>query len=185
MPYFKNKSGRKLVVGDNLSSHFSERVLKSCQENDISFVCLPPKTTHLLQPLDVSFFAPLKRYWRNILTHWKATSGRKHKTLIKSAFPNLLLKLYNKITENDTAAKNIQSGFEKWGLYPLNPDRPKSRLPRQTSSAEDVNNATSSAVLEILQEIRGGDQPTIEKKGRNDATYNLEKASQQRILTQK
>lgn len=38
IPYFKNKTGRNLVVDDNFSEHFSERVFKSCQENNISFV---------------------------------------------------------------------------------------------------------------------------------------------------
>lgn len=61
VPYARKKPGRKIVIGDNLSSHFSESVLKTCEEWNIIFVCLPPKTTHLLQPLDVAFFAPLKR----------------------------------------------------------------------------------------------------------------------------
>lgn len=163
LPYFKNKTGRKVIVGDNLSSHFSISVLKSCQENDIRFVCLPPNSTHLLQPLDVSFFAPMKRYWRSILTHWKTTIGRKHKTLTKTDFPKLLSKLYNRMTENDTAATNMKSGFEKCGLYPLNPNSPKSRLPRQTST-EDINNTVSSVVLDMLQETREGNEPTTKKK---------------------
>lgn len=122
-------------------------------------MCLRSKTTHLLQPLDVTFFATMKRYWRSVLTLWKATIGRKHKTLDNSALPESLLKFYNKITENNIALKNIKSGIEKCGLYPSNLDEPKSPLPRQTLST-NANNATSSVVLEILQEIRGGNQPT-------------------------
>lgn len=60
VPYARRQTGRIVLIGDNLSSHFSESVLKKCQELSITFVCFPAKSTHLLQPLDVAFFAPLK-----------------------------------------------------------------------------------------------------------------------------
>lgn len=71
LPYCKNLAGKKVLIGDNLSSHVSIHVLQACQRNNIDFVLLPPNGTHLLQPLDVSFFAPMKKAWRNILTDWK------------------------------------------------------------------------------------------------------------------
>ena len=58
--------GRKVIIGDNLSSHFSE-VLSLAAENDISFVCLPPNATHLAQPLDMAFYGPLKRNWHIVI----------------------------------------------------------------------------------------------------------------------
>ena len=45
--------GRKVVIGDNLSSHLSEEVIASCEEYNISLVFLPPNLTHLCQPLDM------------------------------------------------------------------------------------------------------------------------------------
>lgn len=159
VPFAKSKPGRKIVVGDNLSSHFSANVLNTCEELNIAFVCLPPKTTHLLQPLDVAFYAPLKKYWRAILTQWKKIEGRKHKTLIKSCFPRLLAKLKNKLTENGVGSNNLIAGFNKTGLYPVNAERPKSRLPRsQMGYDEETYNNTSEVVTDMLQEMRGSVQ---------------------------
>ena len=70
----KKQQGKKVLIGDNLSSHLSESVIKACNDNNISFVCLLPNSTHLLQPLDVAFFTPLKRLWRHLLRGCKQTS---------------------------------------------------------------------------------------------------------------
>ncbi len=56
LPHAKKLTGPKVLIGDNLSSHFSSDVLKLCSEYNICFVCLPSNSTHFLQPLDVSFF---------------------------------------------------------------------------------------------------------------------------------
>ncbi|CAK1599466.1 unnamed protein product [Parnassius mnemosyne] len=168
VPYTKKKPGRKIVIGDNLSSHFSENVLKKCEKLNISFVCLPPKSTHLLQPLDVALYGPLKHYWRTILTGWKKVEGRKHKTLVKDVFPKLLAKLMNKLMETNTGGKNVIAGFNKCGLYPINPERPKSRLPHSHDLLpEEIETAATSVVIEHLKEMRGlsaSDEPRRRKK---------------------
>ncbi|KAK3924666.1 Pogo transposable element with KRAB domain [Frankliniella fusca] len=64
LSWAKTVDGQKVVIGDNVSSHFSRRVFELCAENNIKFVCLPPNSTHLLQPLDVAFFSPLKSEWK-------------------------------------------------------------------------------------------------------------------------
>ena len=62
-------------------------VIHLCKVNDIRFVVLPPNFTHLLQPLDLSFFRPMKRAWRQTLSEWK----KNHKgTLPKSQFLSFL-----------------------------------------------------------------------------------------------
>jgi hypothetical protein len=38
LPFLKKQAGRKILIGDNLSSHFSSDVLRLYQENDIEFV---------------------------------------------------------------------------------------------------------------------------------------------------
>ncbi len=50
------------------------------------FVFLPENSTHLLQPLDVSVFAPVKKEWRRVLNEWKeevAASGKNYATIPK------------------------------------------------------------------------------------------------------
>jgi hypothetical protein len=63
LPHYRRLQGNKVLIGDSLSSHFSEEVILLCEENNIKFVCLPLNTTHVCQSLDVSFFAPMKKYW--------------------------------------------------------------------------------------------------------------------------
>nr|CAI5823261.1 unnamed protein product [Callosobruchus analis] len=60
--------GRKVLIGDNLSAHLDDEIIKLCCELDIDFVCLIPNSTHLCQPLDVAFFRPMNSAWREILT---------------------------------------------------------------------------------------------------------------------
>ncbi|XP_051164857.1 uncharacterized protein LOC127283805 [Leptopilina boulardi] len=61
LPYLKNLPGKKVMIGDNLASHVSPKVIKECQENDIAFILLPPNSTHLSQPLDVAIFRSIKK----------------------------------------------------------------------------------------------------------------------------
>ena len=60
LPHAMNLPGKKVLIGDNLSSHFTDEVLELCNDNNIVILFLPPNSTHLTQPLDVSFFRPLK-----------------------------------------------------------------------------------------------------------------------------
>ena len=60
LPHCNELEGTKVVIGDNLSSHFSEVVLRAVEQHDIKFVCLPPNSTDKTQPLDVAFFRPMK-----------------------------------------------------------------------------------------------------------------------------
>ena len=116
LPYLKKLEGKKIMIGDNFSSHLSTEVIKQCEENDIAFVLLPPDSTHILQPLDVLFFRPLKRAWKNLLEEEK----NKRKgcfTLSKDSFPSLISKLHTNVDNN--AASNLKSGFEKCGIFPL------------------------------------------------------------------
>ena len=79
---------KKVLIGDNLWSHFSNEVLDLC-ENNINFICMPPNATHLCQPLDVAYFAPMKRQWRKILTDFKQSNRKNAGTVPKDGDLNL------------------------------------------------------------------------------------------------
>lgn len=108
LSWAKSVDGEKVVIGDNVSSHFSKRVFELCAKHNIKFVCLPPNSTHLLQPLDVAFFSPLKTAWRNILNTWKQKARNKTLTLPKPSFPGLLKTLMEAIEGKQNAR------FVKW-----------------------------------------------------------------------
>ena len=40
--------GPIVLIGDNLRSYFSKKVLQYCDENEIQFLCLPPNSTIVL-----------------------------------------------------------------------------------------------------------------------------------------
>ena len=56
-------SGRpRLLIIDGHDSHITADFINYCYDHEIWPLCLPPHTTHLLQPLDVGCFQPLKYY---------------------------------------------------------------------------------------------------------------------------
>ena len=101
LPYLKRKKGKKMLIGDNLSSHISPAVIKACLEHGIQFVCLPPHSTDKLQPLDVGVFGPVKKAWRRILDEFKARHPRQS-GIQKSDFPRLLAQLWDEVDQSGT-----------------------------------------------------------------------------------
>ena len=135
IPHTRKLSGKKVLISDNLSSHLSEEVIDSCEKNNIAFVFLSANSTHLCQPLDVSFFRPMKIAWRKIVEKWKKGPGRRQATIPKDTFPQLLRSLTDAITTN--AKSNLKSGFEACGIFPLNPSKVTNKLPDASCTVED------------------------------------------------
>jgi len=158
LPFLRRKEGRKVLIGDNLSSHFSQDVIDECQQCDIHFLCLPPNSTHLCQPLDVSFFRPLKIQWRNILNEWKSGGGRRSATVSKDKFPQLLKQLLVAIGAKE--GDNIRSGFRKTGIYPFSPSEVLKTLPTdsgdESTAASNTNASVSEAFVGMLKTMRHG-----------------------------
>jgi len=101
---------------DGHSSHLTMAVSDFCREKQIILIALHPNATHVLQPLDVSFFHPLKVAWRKVVTDWRMKNNGNKITkenfakLLKSAIDTLDIK---------TIMKN---GFKTTGLYPFSAD---------------------------------------------------------------
>jgi hypothetical protein len=144
--------GPSALIGDNLASHINERVLRLCDEHDIKFICLPPNTTHISQPLDIAFFRPMKGAWRELLREWKKTKhGSCFSTLPKDVFPRLLAKLMDKL--EFTKTQNLQSGFAKAGIYPINRQKLLDRLAENKNCTLDED-LIGQAFLDRLQKER-------------------------------
>jgi len=174
LPFVRRLGKRVVLIGDNLASHFSESVIKSAQENDVHFVCLPKNATHLCQPLDVAFYRPLKRCWRSILDDWKQRRNTKSSTVTKEAFPGLLRELCLAVCGNDEShlrSDNLVSGFRKCGIVPLDRSQVLNRLPSdilsptEVDGCKDVNTTMSESVISHLKQMRyGSDSATVRKK---------------------
>lgn len=111
----------RLLILDGHESHHSVEFEDYCKENKIITLCMPAHASHLLQPLDVGCFAPLKvAYGRQIedLMRNQVTHIDKHQF-----FPAFAAAFKAAIIES-----NIQGGFRGSGLLPFNPDVVLSKL---------------------------------------------------------
>lgn len=61
IPRCRRLNGKKVIIGDNLSSHLSSEILHLSEKHSFDFIFLPQNSTHLTQPLDVAFFRALQR----------------------------------------------------------------------------------------------------------------------------
>lgn len=150
IPKVSNDKSPKVLIGDNLASHFNHDVIRIARENNIYFCTLPPNSTHLMQPLDVSVFRSFKQTWREILQNYRKESRQKG-AIQKTAFPVLLSELWQKVQKN--IGSNLKSGFRACGLVPRNSQEPIKRLPGENKS-ENVGRQLDSVLIEILQTNR-------------------------------
>ena len=49
-----------MLICDGHDSHISVAFIYHCMQNDIILLLLLPHSSHLMQPLDISVFGPLK-----------------------------------------------------------------------------------------------------------------------------
>lgn len=52
------------LILDNHASHISLTIFKHCKKENIHMLSLPPHTSHRMQPLDVTFYGPLKAAYK-------------------------------------------------------------------------------------------------------------------------
>lgn len=113
----KNKIQFPIVLFvDGHSSYFTMHLSTFCRDKDIVLITLYPNATHILQPLDVGFFRPLKASWEKTVHRWKLdTEGAR---LTKHYFAGELKKAIDAIN----SCEILQSAFKACGLHPFNPD---------------------------------------------------------------
>ena len=86
----------------------------ACKELNIIPIYMPPHSSHLLQPLDVGLFSPLKRaYTKGLENTFRL--GINH--IDKMEF----LAIYKRVRPQIFTKSNILGAFKGAGLYPLNP----------------------------------------------------------------
>ncbi|XP_026736710.1 uncharacterized protein LOC113500199 [Trichoplusia ni] len=106
--------GKVILILDGHASHTTYSVVDLCETLDIELVLLPPHTSHALQPLDVSFFKPLKSYYHQQATSWQ--HAHPNQGITKVVFGGIFKQAWNQAATVGNAVK----GFEKTGIFPLN-----------------------------------------------------------------
>ena len=141
--YVKNLEKPILLLFDGHGSHLTYKTVKTALDNEIIILCLPPNTSHALQPLDVGVFANAKKSWRLILKQWyRETRLQK---VSKPVFPHLLKQLFEAL-QKDHAVK----GFKGAGIFPPNIKEVEHRIVLTERAIEEPNVSTtldSGAVL--------------------------------------
>ena len=89
--------------------------------NNIQLLFLTAHTSHVLQPLDVAIFGPLKAKYRAQLNNC-LSSLTSDSVARKRAF----LELYRRVRIHGMAESNIQAGWEASGLWPVSLRKPLS-----------------------------------------------------------
>lgn len=108
----KNNIKKPIILFiDGHKSHMTYALSAFCEANGIIIYALPPNSTHMLQPADVSVFRPLKQNWKNIVK-------KSDNVVTKLNFCSILNNTLSQTELNDA----IRNGFRKCGLYPLNED---------------------------------------------------------------
>jgi hypothetical protein len=122
-PQTRNRTvGRyRLLILDGHGSHLTPAFDKFCTEHRILTECMPPHSSHYLQPLDVSCFAVLKRTYGDLVKAMIAL-GVYH--IDKPRF----LELFLEARKKTFSEKNIASGFRATGLLPFDPTQVLCRL---------------------------------------------------------
>lgn len=102
-----------LLIYDGHSSHVDDRLIRIARDNGVTILKLPPHSSHILQPLDLTVFKSLKVKWDLALVDWQRhNEGRK---IPKKKFSALVGQIWNEINP-----EIISNGFKKAGIFPYN-----------------------------------------------------------------
>lgn len=142
--FIKHTEGRtvgshRLLIIDGHESHNSLAFQDICEESKIITLYMPPHSSHLLQPLDVGCFSPLKRaYGKEI--RGLASSHIEH--INKKAF----IASFKEVFDRSFSKENIQFSFRATCIVPHNLEavlsklevKPRTPTPRAKAGPEQV-----------------------------------------------
>ena len=127
------------------------RFIDYADMNRIVLAILPPHSTHRLQPLNVDLFSPLATYYSQQIDKLLAES----QGLMRLTKRDFWL-LFHEAWKQAFTIKNVQSAWEKTGIYPLNPDKVLSTfvLPQETSQPSPKKLKTPSSTRGIRRTFK-------------------------------
>jgi DDE superfamily endonuclease/Tc5 transposase DNA-binding domain/helix-turn-helix, Psq domain len=121
---------------DGHKSHLTMSLSRFCEENGIILVALYPNATHILQPLDIGVFHPLKEAWKKKLHEWRTANSSKK--FSKEYFAPLL----NEVIFSTITKEMMTNSFRATGLCPFDPnavDYGRLLLPARKDPADSLN----------------------------------------------
>jgi hypothetical protein len=132
----------------NVSGHVHPTTLRVANENNVIMVGLPPHSTHITQPLDVTLMKPLKDYWKRMLEELPVQNPwdryREQDVIKLLCKPCLSLgvarpddpnKYFSPWSKAFTPS-NIRSSFRRTGLWPIDFSMVKDLVYEETRGEE-------------------------------------------------
>ncbi|RAL60126.1 hypothetical protein DID88_000751 [Monilinia fructigena] len=137
----------RLLIMDGHSSHITGSFIAFCIEKDIDLLILPPHCSHLLQPLDIAVYGPMKRYHAlEVDRYSRAGVKRIQRAEWVELFQNIRKKALN--------SSNIKAGWRGAGLVPFAPRKVLDSLPFNSSqqpSTPQMRTSNQDLDLSILR----------------------------------
>ncbi len=112
----------RLLILDGHGSHVALEFDQYYPEHEIIVLCMPPHSSHLLQPLDIGCFQVLKQSYGRLV---EQKMGLGVNRIDKHEF----LQFYQQALFEALYESNIKSGFAGTGLVPNNSNRMLDLLP--------------------------------------------------------
>lgn len=105
-----------VLLMDSHSSHVGPEVINMAKENQVYLMTFPAHTSHLLQPLDVGVYKPLKSHWSKQINNYMIEHPE-----VKPSRTNFH-ELFTPAFLSSFTPDNIRNAFKKSGVLPLNPN---------------------------------------------------------------
>jgi hypothetical protein len=166
IPETKPPNGEcRLLILDGHGNHTTIDFMWECYINNIYLLFLPPHSSHVLQPLDLAVFSPVKQRYRHYLARFIEAGD---------ATPNgkmMFLWAYIKAREDALTSRNARAGFQASGLWPICMTKPMmhpmtihTEEPRPTTPKQALEQAintinTPQHIGDIRDLIYGCDPP--------------------------
>ena len=106
-----------LLIIDGAHVHLSLWISEFCDEMNIILYVLHPNSTHLTQPLDLSFMGSVKVHYKEVVCRWITDHPFE---LCKFAFPEAFVNMWRHVVA--VTVENTAKGFKVAGIYPFNPE---------------------------------------------------------------
>ena len=108
-----SKEKKVLLILNSHEVHASLAAMDVAKENGVILLTLPPKTSHKLQPLDVSYYKPFKTAYSRAMDNWMLSHPGKAITIYD------IPEFVSHAQLHGLTVQNIASGFQRTGIFLL------------------------------------------------------------------
>lgn len=150
-----------LLLCDGAAMHSSMDAVKYCKENGVHLYLLPPNSTHVAQPLDASWMAPIKSAWRKAVEKYTRENIGEHCTI--KMFPN---RMNDCLTMIEDKERKLQAGFRTTGIFPFDLSKPAD--PKHLGRYRLASDHTQ--VADLIRNITDGARAATEEEERRKTT---------------